>query len=427
MSNSVSLRKTMRRLPSFASLSGRALDAIIDQMVCREYKPGEVLWRTGHKLDFLGIIQSGEIIVEYRLHSRVVHSVMLQAGDFIQPIDSSVMKHGESILARASTHVRLYALLKEQIAEFQLDQLEPQKNSSLSSHFVRLASWAFTTVTAISIIFLGWQDLSRILSGSLFLISEQILQPKADYQSTVKLLKYVETLDSTASFPHSEEGFIWYSQENFEHAESSFMNAVNVDINNGSALNNLAVTYFTRREFQQALPFQQRAAQADPDNAITHYNLGLLLTQEGDLSNAIREFKEASYITPSWELPYKQRAYIYLQMRDYSSAEKEAIVAIRLAPEDQASHLIHAITLYNQGKDRDALEAIENALKIMPEDETSRFYKALILARQNNFEKSMSILQQLLNEAKDPQQISRINAEINSLQRNLQIPESEIP
>ena len=424
MSTSVSLRKTMRRLPVFTSLSGRTLDAIIAQMICQEYKPGEVLWRTGHDLDFLGIIQSGEIIVEYRFHGQVVRSVTLQAGKTIEPHDLKAKKHGESLLARASTKVRLYALRKEQITEFQLDWLVSRKNSLLSSPFMRVASWAFTAVTAITILLLGWQDLSRILSGSLFLFSEQVLQFKSDYQSTMQLLKYAEVLDKTAAFPHAKEGLIWYSQDNFEHAEASFLNAVNADLSNGPALNNLAVTYFTRREFHQALSYQQRAAQANPDNTITHYNLGLLFIQEDDLPNAIREFKEASYIDPTWGLPYKQRAYIYLQMRDYPSAEKEAGITIRLIPDDQASHVIHAIALYNQGKDQNALEAIENAIEITPEDEISRFYKALILVRLNNFDESLLLLQQLLDESNDPQQISRITAEINGVQRSIQSTET---
>jgi tetratricopeptide (TPR) repeat protein len=331
------------------------------------------------------------------------------------------MKHGESILARANTQVRLYVLFKEQITEFQLNQPVSRKKSSLSSHFVRFASWAFTGVTVITIMLLGWQDLSRILSGSLFLISEQILQSKSDYQSTIKLLKYAEALDSRAAFPHSKEGLIWYSQDNIEHAETSFMNAVNVDLSNGSALNNLAATYFKKRAFQQALPYQERAVQADPDNAITHYNLGLLLIEENNLPEAIREFKEASYIDPSWALPYKQRAYVYLQMQDYPSAKEEASIAIRLEVEDQESHLVNAIAQHTQGKDQEALEAIDNALKLAPGDEVSRFYKALILTRLGNYDEALSILQQLLDETNDSRQVSRIIAEINSVQRTLQI------
>src|SRR5262245_49143321 len=118
MTTIVSLRRSLRKIPDFASLSSQDLDAVIAQMVYRDYKPSDVLWHTSQGLDFLGVIQSGEIIVEYRLLNQILRSNKLQAGDFVKSpkLKKSKDNHA-SLLARAVTDVRLYVLPNDQLTK----------------------------------------------------------------------------------------------------------------------------------------------------------------------------------------------------------------------------------------------------------------------------------------------------------------------
>ncbi len=117
MAVSVSLRRSLRKIPAFRSLPGKTLADITHRLVCKEYRPGDVLWRSNAQMDFLGIIQHGEILVEYYLDGKPVRCVRLTAGDFVLP--RSVSSAHSTIFVRAITDVRLYILSVEQIGALQ--------------------------------------------------------------------------------------------------------------------------------------------------------------------------------------------------------------------------------------------------------------------------------------------------------------------
>jgi tetratricopeptide (TPR) repeat protein len=241
------------------------------------------------------------------------------------------------------------------------------------------------------------------------------------------LLEYAEAIDHRADFAYNREGYLWFHHDNLRQAEAAFMKALNVNQANGSALNNQAVTYFTTGQIPQAALYQEKAAENDPDNAIVQYNLGLVMMKDNDSLEAIREFREASFINPTWALPYVQQGFLYNQLGDYVNAAKAASTAVSLDPSQQPAHLILAIALHNQGLDQDALKAVEDALQITPEDRVSRFYQARILKNLGDFDRAVAILNQLLESADDPQEVSRINAEIEAWHRDRQNIPSGVP
>jgi tetratricopeptide (TPR) repeat protein len=145
------------------------------------------------------------------------------------------------------------------------------------------------------------------------------------------------------------------------------------------------------------------------------------LLEQGYNAEALREFREVSYIDPKWVLPYLQQGFIYIQMQDYVNAEQAARTAIRIDFTQQPSHLILAIALFNQHKNGEALKYMESALQMTPDDGVAKFYKALILRDLGEYDAALIILQQLLGSSNDPLQISRITAEIESLQDPLSI------
>ncbi len=151
------------------------------------------------------------------------------------------------------------------------------------------------------------------------------------------------------------------------------------------------------------------------------------MMKDNDSLEAIREFREASFINPTWVLPYVQQGFLYNQLGDYVNAAKAASTAVSLDPSQQPAHLILAIALHNQGLDQDALKAVEDALQITPEDRVSRFYQARILRNLGDFDGAVAILNQLLESADDPQEVSRINAEIEAWNRDRQNVPSGVP
>ena len=421
MSTNASLRRSLRETPGLAALSSQALDRLIHQMDCKKYRPDDVLWRTGHNIDFLGVIQSGEVLVERHMKNQVIHSTRLQAGDVVKPGDLKCKENHSYILARAVTDVKFFVLQKEQIAEFQL-ALPILENISSSPSWNSRLNILLIAMVIFTILIVCWKDLSRIASAGLFYISDQTKISSPDYLNSLRLLQYAKLADPTAAFPYNAEGDIWFGQNNLSRAEMALNNAIIIEQNNAYALNNLGVLYFKTENFQQALFNQRKAVQFEPNNPVVHYNLGVNLMQNQSVPEAIREFKEVSHIAPSWDLPYLQLAYLHIEMQDFDTAEQDAQKAINLEPAQQTSHLLLAIALYNQGRYQEALKSIEKALQINHDNDVARFYQVLVLIRIKKFDDALLILQQLLNSTDDQQKISRITAEINGLQRMMQNP-----
>ena len=416
---STPLRKTFRSISTFQLLPKRELDAVVECMICQEYKPNDKIWSVGTRLDFIGIIQTGEIIVEYRTSGAVKHSVRLVAGTFFQPPDVGVEDNVLSVSVYAATEVTLYTLHLRQLVALRskcptLDAVLPPRPYSR----IRRLSWTrlWATTVAMLIVLFVWHDVAGILSGIFYLASDQWL-PTTNHQRTLRLLDYAAWLNPQASHAHNKKGYIWSRMGKEQRATSAFDQALSVDDSSGPALNNLAATYFISGLVNRAAALQQRAVQANQNTAIARYNLGLVLMAQNDNLEATRAFKEATRIESDWALPYIHLSSIYLQMRDYAKAEQAARIATRLDPAQQSAHLSLALALYNQGERRDALSAIEHALEIRPEDVVSKFYQALILRDLGDHSQALLILQQLFDSSTDPQQRVRILMEIEGILR----------
>ena len=427
MATSVSLHKSLRQIPDFRLLTGRELETLLGQVICREYQPGEVIWRTQGPTNYLVIIQSGEIVLEHRVHGSVAQRKQLAAGDYVLPDNLKLRPPHSIALARAITHARLAILPMERVNSKPIKLSDVKMGSSSPSFRNLLRDGLWLVIVAGLILFFTWTDLTRIASGLLYVLSKNADQPASNEQTSMRLLEYAEAIDRGADFAYNREGYIWFHHDNLRQAEAAFMKALSVDQANGAALNNQAVTYFTTGQIPQAEMYQQEAARSEPDSAIVQYNLGLVMMKGHDNLEAIREFREASFINPSWVLPYLQQGFLYNQLGDYVNAEKAARAAISLDASQQSAHLILAIALHNQGLDQDALKAVEEALQITPEDRVARFYQARILKNLGDFDKAVAILNQLLESADDPQEVSRINAEIESWHRDRQNVPSEVP
>ncbi|HLF74145.1 MAG TPA: tetratricopeptide repeat protein [Anaerolineales bacterium] len=411
MACSISLHKSLRRIPEFRSLSTRELDMVVAQIIVKKYRSGQVLWRTEKRQDFWVVVQDGEIALERRSHGMVTHRLILTAGEYIDAGRWKLDRDHTSI-ARALTDSKLYIIWRGQLAAL----------SSKSGHPTasRPRAWIFrilwSALVAVLILAFGWRDISRILSGSVFMAAQWRISSSFNLEGSVPLLGIAEFLDPSASFAHNRQGYLWFQQGDLLKAADSFAAAVGAEPASGAALNNQAVTYFTRGDIQQAVQIQRWAVERNPDNAMVHYNLGIMLMKLGKGRDALREFREAGYIQPDWALPHLQQAYIHLQSREYDQAEEAAGEATRLDPGQAAGHIILAIALYEQARDAEALGALDTALRLSPQERVPEFYKALIRGREGRSEEALKALNQLLRSTTDPLDAARITAEIRFLE-----------
>ena|GEM_PF-1153335 len=416
MTTSIALRHTLRKIPELRSLTSEQLDSVMDQMVSKEYKAGEVLWRAGNHVDFLGVIQSGELSIEFRNNRSITRSARLTAGDYIKPRNLQHINLRSSVMARARSDVRLYVLRIEILSRIMPNLVFYDQNSFAPyNHLYLVWNRLWTVFVTLLILFLTQADLSRILSGILSIASSRTNANLYVYQDALGFLRLAETLDPDAAFAYNQEGYLWYQQNNSELAKAAYTNALVIDERNSPALNNLAALFYMEGQYQQSVTIQQKAVQSDPDRALIRYNFGLALASQDHNLEAVRQFKEATYIEPKWSLPYIQQAFIYLKLQDYMNAGTAASVAAQLDPAQQSAHLILAIALFNQNDNEGAIRSIEHALEISPADRVSLFYEALILRRLGEPADALLVLNQLFDSTDNSDEADRISAEITAI------------
>lgn len=429
MAASTALRRSLRRISVFRALSGRDLETVMDRMICKEYRPGDVIWRSRAQNDFFAVMQRGEVALEYRVPGSLVRSIKLSAGDYLLPRSLKIRHPHSTVIMRAIADSRLYILPKRQVELLwrKGSQAHTHPFPSAPAHQRIIWNSLWYASVAFLILFLTWNDVTRIVSGILYEVSTQTNDPAYDEQRSMTLLDYAETIDQGAAYAYTREGYLWFQRDNLPQAETAFQQALYLDQANAPALNNQAVTYFKSGLLPLAALYQQKAARNDPDNAVVKYNYGLVLLNDNEFTKALREFKEASFINPTWALPYIQQGYLYLQAGDFVNAERAARNAINLDSSQQSAYLILAIALHNQGLHQEALKSVDHALQMNPYDRVSGFYQARILMDLGEFERAFSTLNQLLETTEDPEEASRINAEIEAWHRYLQNVPSGVP
>jgi Flp pilus assembly protein TadD len=403
MASTISQRRVLRRIPALRSLSSRELEDLYDKMVYRFYPVGTVIWRTRGPLRFSGYLQSGEIELEYRLDGLVVRRTWLRAGDPLPPRPLQLAKLRNTVIATATTDVRLGIL--------------PQmKQAAAATPDSTWKFWLWPVLLLLLIVTLARADLARIASGLIYLESQPAESSASADSGSMSLLHAAQKVDGGAAFAYNEEGYRRFQQGRLPDAEAAFVQALSRDPGNAPALNNLGIAYFAQGILPQASSSLQQAVQYNPDNSIPRYNLGITLMQQ-DSSAALREFREASFIDPGDSPALLQQAYLYLQAGNYIEAEQSARLAQQLDPSLTPAHMLLGIALYNQGKEAEALFSFTQALSLQPGNRTAAFYQALILGHQKQYAAALPILQDLFVSSPDPSQSARILAEIDALYR----------
>ncbi len=418
MSSNTSLRRTLRTAKEINSLSSQAMDELAAQMKLRVYKADDVILRTKQPIDFLGIIQSGEIVVEYRQKNTIIYSFTLGTGNMILKNLKDASVEDCTIILRSKTDTRLYTISNDQLAQYLQHPIPTKRMSALSR-------WALFSVLFAAILFFSGRDMQRIVSSSILYLSSHTGIAHSDQERFMQLLYYSQLADKSSALPYIIEGNILFAEQDLSNAFKAFEIATSIDHQNSYALNNLATTYFGINDFSNALRFQQEAARNNPNNAIIHYNLGIYLVENGDAENAIIAFKEATHITPNWHLPYIQLASLYSQGQNYSLAEENALHAIEINSNEEISYLLLAVAQYNQGKYTLALSSLENLLQINPNSDLGKFYKALTLIELDKLEDALGTLIELQKNTINHDRITRIKAEIENIQRKIQNPEQK--
>lgn len=121
----------------------------------------------------------------------------------------------------------------------------------------------------------------------------------------------------------------------FEDSRRYFERAMALDPNYLSGAKNLAASYFTAGEHEEALGLYEELAEKDRSDPVVWLRRGQCLRALGRSSDALQSLRKAATTMPSSAIPYREMALLYLEdFEDSRSAWLAARDALKRRPHD---------------------------------------------------------------------------------------------
>ncbi len=165
--------------------------------------------------------------------------------------------------------------------------------------------------------------------------------------------------------------------------------------NDPGAHNNLAVVYFNKGLYEEAIQELEKALSIDPNFTLARNNLEIILKKSGKLDNRVKELAHHIEVEPFDEIKTLELADTYRKLNRYSQAIIYYRKVLDFNPGSYEAHFGLGITLKNLGKYDDALEEIKRSLEIKISPEGYRllgeiyFNKGIIDLAIKNFQESL--------------------------------------
>ncbi len=171
--------------------------------------------------------------------------------------------------------------------------------------------------------------------------------------------------------------------------------AKRIDPRDPAAHNNLAVVYFNRGLFDEAIKELKRALDIDPDFNIARINLEIILKKTKKKEDLIDTYYRKVQRNPedvSVRLEYAKTLY---QLAKYPDALRE-YREVLLRDSKNREALKGIIKCYKKmGKFQEAIAAIRRAQKLLPEDNELKLDLGEVLYNQGNYDAAIKVLKEV--------------------------------
>lgn len=158
----------------------------------------------------------------------------------------------------------------------------------------------------------------------------------------------------------------WIERREFDVAEQTLKEALDVAPEHAEVLRLLAVTQHVRQRYPQAIALLRRAAVAQPDDALVHNNLGSAIAETGDMDGAIAAFRRATEIAPEIPTSWFNLGKAYAATLRHDDAEAAYARAIAVDPDGFPAYVQRANALRAMGRIDEAAAAFRRAIALAP-------------------------------------------------------------
>lgn len=140
-------------------------------------------------------------------------------------------------------------------------------------------------------------------------LAHELFLKAFEYQMQRDFAKAIELYEkSIATYPTAQAytflGWTYSFKEEYQKAIELCLKAIELDPQYGNPYNDIGSYYIHLRQFEEAIPYLQRAIDAPNYDArhYAHYNLGRVYERQGRWFDAVEEYKRSIEIEPKYKI-----------------------------------------------------------------------------------------------------------------------------
>lgn len=159
----------------------------------------------------------------------------------------------------------------------------------------------------------------------------------------------------------------------------------------------LALVYFRRNEFLEALPYAEKAARIDPSSAEAKALLGSIYIELGKDEKAEEYLDEARGLASDDYSVYSRLAEVRVRLNSVSGAIEVLEDALERFSHRAEAHNDLGVLYFLNGKLADAEKELNEALSIDPKNADARFNRAVVYLEQGNMSEAVKAFGALID------------------------------
>jgi Flp pilus assembly protein TadD len=190
------------------------------------------------------------------------------------------------------------------------------------------------------------------------------LSEKKQFGEAIPAWRKALELDLDDARAHNNLGTALATTGKGEEALEEYRKAVQLDPTSSKAVNNLGTTLAQFGHMEEAAAQFQKAVELNPDNASAHTNLGGALAQTGRMKEAIEQCRRAIELDPRLAEAENDLGVVLVMAEDVDGAGVHFAKAVELEPGSAQYRLNLARVLASKGRFSEALPHMEEAVKV---------------------------------------------------------------
>ncbi|MDO9261144.1 MAG: tetratricopeptide repeat protein, partial [Flavobacteriaceae bacterium] len=189
----------------------------------------------------------------------------------------------------------------------------------------------------------------------LFLLRAEIFSKKFQHKKAIQMLREALKYTHDENEIHYLIGMQLMYQEEYKEAEKYFINALEIDINDYRALNNLMFCYETQKKYANAQIFLLEYIEQNPYSELAWFHLGKQYYAQKNYREAIKAFDYALLIEDDFVGAFIEKGKALEKLKKYDEAIENYTTTLNL--EDPTAFIYFKI-----GKCYERINLVENAV-----------------------------------------------------------------